>query len=163
MSFVNFVQILLGNLWISEPCLINLFWSILLQYHFWTRQQIRGSKRLSCHADIYTVSRCRTRGESEDHWSKKTRKGSTLALKPRADVTRSPKQGYQWHHEKNICPPKIFLKNYSEWRINLGCARRCGRRKKCNNWVSKGKQRKLFTSIFEQPALNDLSLIQILF
>ena len=43
---------------------------------------------------LYIVSRCRTRGESEDHTSEKARKGSTLALKPRADVTRSPKQGY---------------------------------------------------------------------
>ena len=32
---------------------------------------------------------------------------STLALKPRADITRSPKQGYQWPHEKDMCPPKI--------------------------------------------------------
>ena len=29
---------------------------------------------------------------------------------PRADVTRSPKQGYQWSHEKDLCPAKIFLK-----------------------------------------------------
>ena len=33
-----------------------------------------------------------------------------LALKSRGDVTRSPKQGYQWPHEKDLCPPKIFLK-----------------------------------------------------
>ena len=31
---------------------------------------------------------------------------STLALKPRADVTRSPKQGYEWPHKKDMCPPK---------------------------------------------------------
>ena len=49
-----------------------------------------------------TVSRCRTRGESEDHTSEKAHKGSTLALKPRADGTRSPKQGYQCSHEKNL-------------------------------------------------------------
>ena len=36
--------------------------------------------------------------------------GSTLALKPRADVTRSLKQGYQWPHEKDLCPLKMFLK-----------------------------------------------------
>ena len=47
--------------------------------------------------DLYTVSRCRTRGESEDHTGKKARKKGSihLALKPGADVTRSPKQGYQ--------------------------------------------------------------------
>ena len=36
---------------------------------------------------------------------------STLALKPRADVTRSPKQGYQWPHKKDLCPTKMFKKN----------------------------------------------------
>ena len=34
----------------------------------------------------------------------------TLALKPRADVTRSPKQGYQWPHKKDMCPPKTLKK-----------------------------------------------------
>ena len=33
----------------------------------------------------------------------------TLALKPRGDITRSPKQGYQWPHEKDLCPPKFFF------------------------------------------------------
>ena len=37
--------------------------------------------------------------------------GSTLALKPRADVTRSPKQGYQWPHKKDMRPPKIKKEN----------------------------------------------------
>ena len=31
-------------------------------------------------------------------------------LKPRADVTRSSKQGYQWPHEKDFCPPNILEK-----------------------------------------------------
>ena len=35
---------------------------------------------------------------------------STLALKPRADITRSPKQGYQWPHKKDMCPTKIKKK-----------------------------------------------------
>ena len=34
----------------------------------------------------------------------------TLALKHRGDVTRSPKQGYQWPNKKDSCPPKFFLK-----------------------------------------------------
>ena len=29
------------------------------------------------------------------------------ALKPRIDVTRSPKNRVEWHHEKDLCPPKI--------------------------------------------------------
>ena len=39
---------------------------------------------------------------------RKDAKSSTLALKPRADVTRSPKQGYQWTPEKDLCPPNFF-------------------------------------------------------
>ena len=35
---------------------------------------------------------------------------STLALKPRADITRSLKQGYQWPHKKDMCPPNFFFK-----------------------------------------------------
>ena len=30
-----------------------------------------------------------------------------LALKPRGDVTRSLKQGYQWPYKKDFCPPKL--------------------------------------------------------
>ena len=33
----------------------------------------------------------------------------TLALKPRCDITRSPKQEYQWPL-KDTCPPKCFKK-----------------------------------------------------
>ena len=36
--------------------------------------------------------------------------GSTLALKPRADFTRNPKQEYQWPQEKDLCPPNFFKK-----------------------------------------------------
>ena len=39
--------------------------------------------------------------------TKQASEGSTLALKPRGDITRSPKQGYQWPHEKDLCPPKL--------------------------------------------------------
>ena len=41
----------------------------------------------------------------------KWQKSSTLALKPMTDFTRSPKEGYQWSHKKDLCPPKIFLKS----------------------------------------------------
>ena len=36
---------------------------------------------------------------------------SNLALKPSADVTRSPKQGNQWPHKKYSCPTKILKKD----------------------------------------------------
>ena len=42
--------------------------------------------------------------------TKHTSEGSTLALKPKGDVIRSPKQGYQWPHKKDSCPPKFILK-----------------------------------------------------
>ena len=69
-------------------------------------------KKAGCHVDLHTVSRCCTRGESEDHTGEKAHKnGSTLALKLMADVTRSPKQGYQWPHEKDLYfPNKIHTK-----------------------------------------------------
>ena len=39
-------------------------------------------------------------------------KGITLALKPRADITRGAKQGYQWPHKRTYkCPSNCFLKN----------------------------------------------------
>ena len=34
----------------------------------------------------------------------------TLALKPRGDVTRSPKQGYQWPHKWTCVQQKFFKK-----------------------------------------------------
>ena len=89
-----------GRLWVRTPNLHQC-----LRIHL----QIHGSKRLNCHADLYTVRKCQTRGESEDHTSERACKGSILALKPRADVTRNPKQGYQWPHEKDSCPPKYFF------------------------------------------------------
>ena len=40
-------------------------------------------------------------------------KRSTLALKPRAGITRNPKKGYQWPHEKDLCPHCYFLSRKS--------------------------------------------------
>ena len=37
-------------------------------------------------------------------------RGSTLALKPRADVTWSPEQGYQWPHKKGLMMSSNFSK-----------------------------------------------------
>ena len=45
---------------------------------------------------------------------------STVALKPRADITRSPKQGYQWPHKKDLCPAIFFIKKHPEvTKINM--------------------------------------------
>ena len=72
---------------------------------------------LGCHAGNQEVGRCHTKGESQGacnltrmpllSWNKTE---PTLALKPRGDITRSPKQGYQWPNKKDSCPPKIFKK-----------------------------------------------------
>ena len=45
----------------------------------------------------------------------------TLALKPRGNVTKSPKQGYQWPHKKDLCPPKIYMEIlfYNFYNSNL--------------------------------------------
>ena len=42
---------------------------------------------------------------------KHTSKGSTLALKPRADVTRRPKQGHQWSHKRDLWSQFFKLKS----------------------------------------------------
>ena len=34
----------------------------------------------------------------------------TLDLKPKAEVTRRSKQGYQWPHERDLCLSKSFKK-----------------------------------------------------
>ena len=42
----------------------------------------------------------------------------TLALKPRGNITRNPKQGYQWPHKKDFCPPKCLTEQVTVriWR-----------------------------------------------
>ena len=45
-------------------------------------------------------------------------KGPTLAFKLRSDVTISPKQGYQWPHKKDLCPPIYSLKHYLVQRVS---------------------------------------------
>ena len=47
-----------------------------------------------------------------------------IVLKPRADFTRSPKQGYQWPYKKDLCPTKILKKTQffrtNFWVISYG-------------------------------------------
>ena len=57
------------------------------------------------HAGSQEVGRCRTRGEHYVHLQQVRIKLPTLALKPSGDVTRSPKQEYQWSHKKDMFPP----------------------------------------------------------
>ena len=66
------------------------------------------------------------------------RKGSTLALKPRSDIyiTGSKKQGYQWSHEKDLCPPKILRKRKikSVHISNFLCQPSSYVKQKCNQY-----------------------------
>ena len=60
---------------------------------------------------------CSTRGGSQGMYTtfasaKANMAKPTLALKPRGDVTRNPKQGYQW-------PPKIVRVNVSAKKKNF--------------------------------------------
>ena len=55
--------------WSTALCLWHRqSWVQALKLHqcLWICAQVCGSKRLSCHADLYTVSRCHTRGESQE-------------------------------------------------------------------------------------------------
>ena len=55
--------------------------------------QVRGWKSLCCHARLAGVApEVNLRGIHCTQVMKQANKGSTLALKPRADITRSPKQ-----------------------------------------------------------------------
>ena len=44
----------------------------------------------------------------------------SLTLTPRGDITRSPKQGYQWPHRKDLCPPKKIKKKKQTGNCFLG-------------------------------------------
>ena len=70
----------------------------------WTRASaMLVHKVMDKTAGLKEVSRCHTRDESEKSVAcKQTSEGSTLALKPRADVNRSPKEGYQWPHKNDF-------------------------------------------------------------
>ena len=70
---------------------------------------------LSCHAGRQEVGRCHTRGESQEMCNitctlplSSNKAEPTLALKPRGDVIRSPKQGYQWPHKRTHALQKFF-------------------------------------------------------
>ena len=98
---------------------INPGYLFLLQKHFLAKIQMvllvsyflgirRGGRdRLGSHAGRQEVSRCNTRCESQGTCNatrtpppSANKAEPTLALKPRGDVTRSPKQGYQWPHKR---------------------------------------------------------------
>ena len=88
-------------------CCLLIFMIVLMRLLMPTKKETRASPMFvckSCHAGHQEDSRCRIRGKSEE--SVACRQGSTqvrestLALKLRAEITRSPKEGYQWPHKR---------------------------------------------------------------
>ena len=80
-------------------------------------------RQLGCHTGHQEVGRCHGRGEPQGMCNithmpllSSNKAEPTLALKPRGDVTRSPKQEYQWPHKKDSCPPKILKKKKKDKR-----------------------------------------------
>ena len=89
--------------------------SICKESHQWLAGTWK--RRLSCHTGRQEVGRCRTTDESQGTCNvtrmpllSSNKAEPILALKLRGDVTRSPKQGYQWPHKKDSCLPKFILK-----------------------------------------------------
>ena len=94
---------------------VSALWNFYFSPIFSTNacSQVHGREWLSCHAGYQEVSRCLTRDESQEMCNTYTSakwvwiRLPTLALKPRVDIARSPKHGYQWPHKKDLCPQKI--------------------------------------------------------
>ena len=85
---------------------------------------------------------------------------STLALKPSADVTRSPKQGYQWPHKKNLCPPKFLKRKTLQWwqRASVGVLSRklCCQRQSFSFLTCRSPQQVSGTALFPSAQTNSL-------
>ena len=64
------------------------------------------AKRSACVAPEVDLEECTLHSPPQ----KANMAGPTLALNPRGDVTRNPKQGYQWPQKKDMCRPKTFFK-----------------------------------------------------
>ena len=74
-------------------------------------------KWLSCHAGYQEVSRCHTKAVSEDsvanRWQSTQGRESTMCLKIRGDVTRSPSSSISGPRKKDSCPK--YLKQTKLW------------------------------------------------
>ena len=81
---------------------------------------IKLRNKTGCHDGRQDISRCCTRVESKESIARRQRsmqaRDPLWLLKPRAGVTRNPKQEYQWPHKKDSSPPqalKTFLQIFS--------------------------------------------------
>ena len=81
-----------------------------------THWQVHGSKRLSCHADLYTVSRCCTRGESEDHTGEKAcRKGIHPGFETQGRHHQKSKTGVTVAPQKGLMSSKTSKKKHLDY------------------------------------------------
>ena len=78
----------------------------------WTCLQARGPKGLAA-----MLTSMQSAGAAPEvslritQVRKHAKRDPPMALKLRAqDITRSPRHGYQWPREKDLCPPKILEK-----------------------------------------------------
>ena len=57
-----------------------------------------------------------TRGKSEDHYKQESTqaRNPSFALKPRTDITRNPKQGYQWSYKRTCVLQKLKKRESSK-------------------------------------------------
>ena len=80
----------------------------------WTHDlQVPGSERLSFHVDLYTVSRCRTRGAFEDHTGSETQSKMSPEVQNRGTsgpitMTCAPKHCLK----KLTCPAVEYHKKF---------------------------------------------------
>ena len=66
-----------------------------------------AARRSVCVAPEVDLGECTLRNKAEP----------TLALKPRGDVTRNPKKGYQWPQKRTCVRPKTFLKKENKYYV----------------------------------------------
>ena len=90
----------------SHQCLLASMWIRIAQLPCW----LPRDQQVSCQRWIWGCCCMQV--------TKHASKEPTLALKPGADNTRSPKQGYQWPHKKDWCPPKIKQENKQNWQCS---------------------------------------------
>ena len=99
-----------------------------------------------CHADLYTVSRCRTRDESQEfmacRWQSTQARDPPWLWNPVETSSEVQNRGYQWPHKKDSCPPKI-LKN---------------EKKKKTPEISKRRKRRFSGSVFVMVFYVDIKM-----
>ena len=124
-----------GSLWPSAKQVVC--GSNLASYLSWN---IHVGKVTGCFAGYTHQQRCHTRGESQERISHTPPQSSnktepTLALKPRGDITRSPKQGYQRPQKWTCVQQRILKKTKSSKNQIWECVTQCNKKIFCKNFL----------------------------